>query len=260
LIFAAEMDTFGNSSLMSIEISKRIGEASDRSTDCSDLEDVEVHADIDEEDDDVFFSVHKRSSTIADSAIEQAAADEGMSYIVNAEIDEEDDDVFFSVHRRPSFELVFSADAPLQEGIDSIMVHADIDDDDVSLSTHKQISRCANGSSEQAMVHDKECCTKAGGQESRRDHPSSGHDEAADQLNANLSSTSQRDHTTSLRERESTTSVGSTASLRRRANSISSVGSENARNEFNLLGDLKGKRTGGVKRHLAKKLSQEDDM
>jgi hypothetical protein len=295
------MYTVGTSLLSSADIAKPIAEASDRSTECSDSAcdavecweiseadcdcsldfgvDVEVHADIDEEDDDLLFSTHKRSSTIAGSSSEQPNADEeGACYIINAEIDEEDDDVFFSAHRGPSScvsSAVEQSPPKVQESLDVIIVYAEIDesDDDVFFSTHKQISKRDNGSILSVMSHDENSCKRTDDNDCAKVQTSLEHGESLDKT---LSPSSKVDHTTSLRSlsRSDTLASGhetdsspnsqiarsnSLRSLNRR-DSIDSVGSENANSKLKLLGDLKGRRTGGVRRHLERKLTQESDL
>jgi hypothetical protein len=297
------MSRVGTSSLLSVDVPKRIAEASDRSTECSDSAcdavecyeiseadcgcsldfgvDVEIHADIDEEDDDLFFSTHKRLSTIAGSSSEQPNADEeDVCYIVNAEIDEEDDDVFFSAHRGPSLSMssaVEHSSLKVQESLDVIRVHAEIDesDDDVFFSEHRQTSNGDNGSVLCAMSHDENSCNNIDDNECRKVRTSLGHVETLDKIE--LSSSSQLEHTASLRSfsrrdtiasgRDETESspnsqIGRSISLRSLTgrDSFASVGSENACSKLKLLGDLKGRRTGGVRRHLERKLTQESDV
>jgi hypothetical protein len=156
-----------------------------------------------------------------------------------------------------------------------ITVHAEIDesDDDVFFSEHKQTSKGDTGSILCAMSYDENSCKEIDDNERKKVQSWLGHGETLDKTELSLSS--KLEHTTSLRslsrgdtiasghdETESTpnSQIGRSTSLRslNGRDSIASVGSENSK--LKLLGDLKGRRTGGVRRHLERKLTQESDV
>jgi hypothetical protein len=291
----------GKAPLVNSDSAKCTVDTSDLSTDCSDStshivdcheiseldsdcaidlgSDVEVHAEIDEEDDDLFFSTHKRPSATASSKIEEATTDEhSISYIVHAEIDEDDDDVFFSAHKRTSScvnSCMAKESVPkLQDSTDSTIVHADIDedDDDVFFSTHKQISECDVGFHQLSVANRKQSLAsqKIEDQEFAKVQQMV---VSCDMVNVAIASSAPQNERQKINCQEcakvQSTAVGcetATATLQfdqtisaRGRDSIGSVGSDDACNRLKFLDDLRGARSGGVRKHLERKLTQEAD-
>jgi|Transcript_93836 hypothetical protein len=291
----------GKAPLVNSDSAKCTVDTSDLSTDCSDStshivdcheiteldsdctielgSDVEVHAEIDEEDDDLFFSTHKRPSATASSTIEEATTDDhSISYIVHAEIDEDDDDVFFSTHKGTPSCIPKESVPKLQDSRDSTIVHADIDedDDDVFFSTHKKISEYDVRFHQLSVANRKQALVSQDDYQKIEDQELLELPQmvvSSDIVNVAIASSAPQNERQKINCQEcakvqstavgceiatSTSQLDQTISARGR-DSIGSVGSDDTCNRLKFLDDLRGARSGGVRKHLERKLTQEAD-
>jgi len=212
----------------------------DLSTECSDradLEDfstvesdsrlevgsnVDVHVDIDEDDDDVFFSLHKQ---------------DGLD--VHVDIDQEDDDVFFSLHRRNA--AAVRALPVSNAARQTLACESDISSVAVPASTHS-LANSADTITEIAETADQAACGCT--QEEYLPQGSDG----------NLCVP----HRGSAHSIASRTPLDeSCARVVLRSTSVTAV--EQPVAKAGILAELRSGRAQGVRNYLAKKLTQEVD-